>query len=119
MTPANISAAHAGGRAVSARGIAFPERLRALMGANRITLARLGAECGVTPQAVKKWCDGEAMPSAKALLAISRFAGCSIEWLMDPSPMDWHSAEHAPQGRHAKYWVREAIVELQQQGLIA
>lgn len=96
----------------------FAERLRALMGAKRLTLRAVAQRCGVTPQAVKKWCDGDAMPSSKHFLTICDLGGCSAEWLFSQAQMDWESTEVAPQGRHAKYWVREAIAELREQGLL-
>lgn len=82
----------------------FAERLRAVMGARRITMQALGDACGVTPQAVNKWCSGVAMPSSSSLLVICKVCGCSLEWLMATSPIDWESSDTAPQGRGAKYW---------------
>lgn len=67
--------------------------------------------CGVTPQAVHKWEDGRAMPSSSRLLCICAAFDCSIEWIMSGDPLDFHSTDKAPQGRHAKYWVREAMDE--------
>jgi transcriptional regulator with XRE-family HTH domain len=96
----------------------FAERLRAAMGARRVTMAALGAECGVTAQAVHKWTSGKAMPSSAQFMAICRMLGVSHEWLFAPDFMDWESAERAPQGRHAKYWVREAVAELKEQGIL-
>lgn len=96
----------------------FAERLRAIMGAKRLTLRTIANACNVTPQAVHKWTDGRAMPSSGNLLAICKLGGCSIEWLLFPHHLDWESAETAPQGRHAKYWVREAIAELKEEGLL-
>lgn len=67
--------------------------------------------CGVSPQAVKKWEDGDAMPSSERLLTICLAFDCSLEWIMSADPLDFHSTAQAPQGRHAKYWVREAMDE--------
>lgn len=96
----------------------FAERLRAVMGARRLTLRDMAKECDVSPQAVKKWRDGVAMPSSHHFICICRICGCSHEWLFAPNPMDWESSDTAPQGRHAKYWVREAIEELREIGII-
>lgn len=75
------------------------------------TLADVARACEVTPQAVKKWEDGKAMPSSSRLLIVCRELDCSVEWLLCADPLDFHSTERAPQGRHAKYWVREALDE--------
>ena len=96
----------------------FGERLRVARARSRKTMAGLGAECGVSPQAVNKYEDDICMPTSRALLAICKSLDVSPEWLMDPTPLDFHSTAHAPQGRHAKYWVREAISEMQEQGLL-
>lgn len=37
---------------------------------------------------------------------------------MDPEPLDFQSTARAPQGRHAMYWVREAIAELREIGYL-
>lgn len=96
----------------------FAERLRAIMGAKRVSRKALGNVCGKTPQAVQRWCDGSAMPSSGDFIKICNFLGCSHEWLFSQYHIDWESAELAPQGRHAKYWVREAIAELRMEGLL-
>lgn len=96
----------------------FAERLRAIMGARRKTLSDIANLCGVTPQAVHKWRNGVAMPNSGALLAICSECNCSMEWLFSTDYLDWESADRAPQGRHAKYWVREAVAELKEQGLL-
>lgn len=96
----------------------FAERLRAVMGAKKLTLRAVGKECGVSAQAVKKWCDGVSMPSSGRVITICKMGGCTLEWLFAQEPMDWESSETAPQGRHAKYWVREAIAELKDEGLL-
>jgi transcriptional regulator with XRE-family HTH domain len=93
------------------------ERLRAARGRSRKTLRDVASACGVSPQAVKKWEDGTAMPTSGKLIALCRLLDCSMEWIMD-GPLDFHSTPQAPQGVHAKYWVREAIAELKEQGVI-
>jgi len=94
----------------------FAERLRAVMGARRLTLRSIADACGVTPQAVHKWRNGSAMPSSRQFIKICEICDCSHEWLFASSHMDWESSDEAPQGRHAKYWVREAIAEMREQG---
>lgn len=94
----------------------FAERLRAVMGAKRISRKALAARCDMSVSTVQKWMDGHSTPPAAALLVICDMAGCSLEWIMAPQPMDWVSTADAPQGKHAKYWVREAIAELRDQG---
>lgn len=103
-------------RDLAAQDTIFAERLRAIMGARRMTLRALANVCGVTPQAVKKWRDGTSMPSSRQFLAICEACDCSCEWLFARTALDWQSSEDAPQGRHAKYWVREAIAELREIG---
>lgn len=93
--------------------IYFAERVAAARGRKRLTLRQVADACSVTPQAVKKWEDGDCYPSSGALLAFAKMADCSVEWLMDYRPLDFHSTEDAPQGRHAKYWVRAALAELE------
>lgn len=96
----------------------FAERLRSLMGARRLTMRGIADACGKTPQAVHKWCHGVSMPSSGDMLTICEMGNCSMEWLFSPKPLDWESTNEAPQGRHAKYWVREAVAELKEQGLL-
>lgn len=98
--------------------MSFGERLTVAMARKRVTMKHLGEKCGATAQAVFKWTHEEAMPSSGKLLVICKELDCSIEWLFAPEPLDFHSTETAPQGRHAKYWVREAIGELCEQGLL-
>lgn len=90
----------------------FAERFAAARGRKGLTLRDIASACNVTPQAVKKWEDGLCYPSSGALIAFARMADCSVEWLMDYRPLDFHSTDEAPQGRHAKYWVRAALEEL-------
>ena len=93
------------------------ERLRAARGRARKTLREVADACECTPQAVGKWEDDTAMPTSGKLVALCRLLDVSMEWMMD-GPLDFHSTSEAPQGVHAKYWVREAIAELKEQGLI-
>lgn len=91
--------------------MAFSERFRVARARAGFTLADVGRACGVSAQAVKKWEDGTSYPRSSALGIICHEFDCSIEWLMCPDPLDFHSTEAAPQGRHAKYWVRAAMDE--------
>src|SRR6056297_769552 len=90
----------------------FAERVAAARGRKGLTLRDVAKACKVTPQAVKKWEDGTCYPSSGALIAFAKIADCSVEWLMNYRPLDFHSTQDAPQGRHAKYWVRAALEEL-------
>lgn len=90
----------------------FAERFAAARGRKGLTLRDVANACGVTPQAVKKWEAGACYPSSGNLISFAKLADCSVEWLMDYKPLDFHSTAEAPQGRHAKYWVRAALNEL-------
>lgn len=94
------------------------ERLRAARGRARKTLREVSAVCDVTPQAIKKYEDDQAMPRSSVLVEICKCLDVSAEWLLAGKPLDFHSTETAPQGRHAKYWVREAIADLIETGAI-
>lgn len=87
------------------------ERFRVARARAGMTMVQVGLACGVTPQAVKKWEDGSCMPSSSALMKVCAAFDCSLEWIMCAQPLDFHSTDAAPQGRHAKYWVREALDE--------
>ena len=93
------------------------ERLRAARGRARQTLIGVASECGVTPQAVHKWERDEAMPAGSKLITLCRLLDVSVEWMLD-GPLDFHSTQSAPQGVHAKYWVRKAVAELKEEGLL-
>ncbi len=94
------------------------ERLRVARARARKSLRDLGSECGVSAQAIKKYEDNLTMPSSSNLLKICALLDVSVEWLIAQEPLDFHSTEEAPQGRHAKYWVREAVNELILEGVI-
>lgn len=94
----------------------FAERLRAARGRARKTLRDIASVCDVSPQAVKKWEDGTAMPDSRRFIALCKLLDVSAEWLFCPDSLDFHSTDTAPQGRHAKYWVREAIAEMRESG---
>lgn len=95
------------------------ERVRVARARARKTLREVGFECGVTAQAVKKYEDNIAMPGSKVFMSLCRSLDVSQEWLIDTTPLDFHSTKTAPQGRHAKYWVREAIAEIIGLGVIS
>lgn len=97
----------------------FGERLRVARARARITLRDVAKECDCTAQAVHKWEDDRAMPDSRRLIKLCALLDVSAEWLIAAEPLDFHSTEAAPQGRHAKYWVREAIAEMKEQGMLA
>ena len=94
------------------------ERIRTARARARLTMRGLAERCGCTPQAVKKWEDNEAMPDSRKFIAMCAALDVSAEWLMSAEPLDFHSTPNAPQGRHALYWVREAITELRKAGYL-
>ena len=93
--------------------MAISERIRAARGRSGLTMRQVASECGVSAQLVFKWESGASFPNSSCLIAMCRLFDCSAEWLMDPRPLDFHSTESAPDGKHAKYWVREALNELE------
>ena len=95
------------------------ERIKVIRAARGKTMAQLAAICGCTAQLVLKWEKGQSHPSSAALIAISRSLDCSVEWLLDSRPLDFHSTEHAPDGKHAKYWVRAALDEIAEENSFA
>lgn len=92
------------------------ERLRVARARKRMTLRNVAEVVGVSPQMVKKYEDDLSMPSSAGFVALCACLDVSAEWLIEGKPLDFHSTETAPQGRHAKYWVREAIAELRELG---
>ena len=91
---------------------AFGMRVRVALAAARIDRTNLARECGVSPQAVQRWCDGTAMPTSGNLMRICDMTGCSAEWLMWPHPVDVRSTEWAINGTHIKNIVRATMDEL-------
>lgn len=51
----------------------------------KMTLATLGAACGVSPQAVKAWEDGRSEPSLGSLLQISQVTATPLDFLLTGS----------------------------------
>ena len=94
------------------------ERLRVARARAQLTMRAVAVECDCTAQAVMKWEHDMAMPDSRKFIKLCGLYDCSPEWLMHSEPLDFHSTEKAPQGRHAKYWVREAIAEMKEIGLI-
>ena len=94
----------------------FGERVRVARARARMTMAQLGDVMGVSPQMVLKYENDKSMPSSSALGKMCKALDVSLEWIMCPDPLDFRSTETAPQGRHAKYWVREAVAELRESG---
>jgi len=92
------------------------ERLRVARARARMTLADVAHECGCSAQAVKKWEDDKSMPDSRKFLILCRVLDVSSEWLMCGEALDFHTTQDAPQGRHAKYWVRAALDEIAQEG---
>lgn len=94
------------------------ERLRVARARVKLSMADVGRECDCSAQAVKKWEHDEAMPDSRKFIRLCGLYDVSPEWLMDGSPLDFRSTHKAPQGRHAKYWIREALDEMISEGLV-
>ena len=94
------------------------ERFRVARARARLTLKDIALACGVSSQAVHKWERGDAYPSSAKLMKFTAATDVSSEWLLCQDPLDFHSTDTAPQGRHAKYWVREAVAELREIGFL-
>lgn len=92
------------------------ERTRVARARVRKPMHQVAAECDISTNMVKKYENDESMPSSGTLLKLCRSLEVSVEWLLAGTPLDFQSSETAPQGRHAKYWVREAIAELREEG---
>ena len=90
----------------------FGQRVRVALASARVSRQAIARDCGVTPQAVQRWCDGTAMPSSANLLALVRLTGASVEWLMWPHPVDLTSTDWAIKGRHIKNIVRSVMDEI-------
>lgn len=95
------------------------ERLRVARARKNLALADLARECGCSAQAVMKWEKDICMPDSTKFVKLCEVLDASPEWMMDANPLDFRSTDLAPQGRHAKYWVREAIAELRELGLMS
>jgi len=87
-------------------------RLRVARARMNYSMRELGGKLDVSANMVKKYEHDESMPSSSVLMAMCRELDVSVEWLLSAEPLDFRSTEHAPQGRHAKYWVQEAFDQL-------
>ena len=96
----------------SATNEAFGQRLRAALAVARVARTDIARRCGVSPQAVQKWCDGVSYPSSASMIEVINATGCSMEWLMSPYPVDLKSTDYAPGGVHVKTLVRAVIEEM-------
>lgn len=90
----------------------FSERLIVARCRAGHTMKSAAALVGITPQAYMKYEKDKAMPNSGSLMTFCREFDCSMEWLLEPAPLDFQSTNQCPQGRHAKYWIREALDEL-------
>ena len=94
------------------------ERLTVARARKRMSMRDLGKIIGVSAQMIMKYEHNKSMPSSRTLLAACQALDCSVEWMLCQDPLDFESTETAPQGRHAKHWVREAIAELCEEGFL-
>ncbi len=94
------------------------ERLRVARARAKVTMRDLGKAISVSAQSIKKYEDNICMPNSKALVKMCAALDVSAEWLLCGEPLDFRSTEQAPQGRHAKYWVRECLAEMKEEGLL-
>lgn len=62
--------------------MAFPEKLYTLRKNKGLSQEQLAESLNVSRQAVSKWESGTAMPETEKLLAISKFFGVSMDYLM-------------------------------------
>ena len=90
----------------------FGMRVRVALAAARVGRSELAKACNVSPQAVKRWCDGSSLPSSGNLMRLCDLTRCSAEWLMWPHPVDIRSTEWAINGTHIKNIVRTTLAEL-------
>ncbi len=70
----------------------FGQRIRVAMAAANINGIAVANVLGVSPQAVSKWAKGKAYPSSKHLVEFCKLTGCSLDWVMEPSPVDLRTA---------------------------
>jgi transcriptional regulator with XRE-family HTH domain len=91
---------------------AFGQRVRTAMAVSRVSRQAVAADCGISPQAVQRWCDGTAYPSSANLIRFCNMTGCSAEWLFWPNAVDIQSTDWAINGKHIKNIVRQVLDEL-------
>lgn len=92
---------------------AFGMRVRVAMAAARVSRLSVAKECGISAQAVQRWCDGTAMPSSANLVRFCQITGCSLEWLMWPHEVDLRTTDWAINGEHIKNIVRATIDQME------
>ena len=92
--------------------LAFGQRIRAAMAVARVSRQDVARACGISPQAVQRWCDGTSYPSSSKLITFCNMTGCSAEWLLWPHPVDIRSTDWAINGTHIKNIVRQAMDDL-------
>ena len=92
--------------------LAFGQRIRAAMAVARVSRQDVARACGISPQAVQRWCDGTSYPSSSKLITFCDMTGCSAEWLLWPHPVDIRSTDWAINGTHIKNIVRQAMDDL-------
>ena len=92
--------------------LAFGQRIRAAMAVARVSRQDVAWACGISPQAVQRWCDGTSYPSSSKLITFCDMTGCSAEWLLWPHPVDIRSTDWAINGTHIKNIVRQAMDDL-------
>lgn len=89
----------------------FAERLKLALdeaGLGKSQQKELGVLFKVSPQAVKKWLDGEALPVSRRASAVASLLGVRRAWLFDDElPMRPHQADMAETG--SDYRSKEAI----------
>jgi transcriptional regulator with XRE-family HTH domain len=66
----------------------FAVRLRAARAIKHVTLNDVAAAVGVTSSAVSHWEIGIAYPKASHLVAVCKYLGCSLDWIMCPEPIN-------------------------------
>lgn len=73
----------------------FAERLRVALAKSNMSGAALGRQLGLSSNAVAKWANGHCCPRSSELVKICKILGCSLDWIMEPSPVDVWNTEGA------------------------
>ena len=60
----------------------FKSTLSKLLDENNITQTKLAKALGFTPQAVSRWCNGDAEPDTKVLKKIADYFAISVDYLL-------------------------------------
>lgn len=66
----------------------FGQRLRVAIAAANVSRAEIAKACGVTAMAVSNWCNGVSYPRTSHLVTIATTTGATLDYLMDPDPVD-------------------------------